>query len=102
MSGDEFLDLDGNEIEFAPGLPRVEPRLTLRSLAAFDVRRVEWLDRPFWQRRAFHLVAGRKGTTKGTLIAGLAARVSRGDLYAEPRRVLVVTSEDSVELDFKP
>ncbi len=28
--------------------------------------------------------------------------MSRGELYPEPKRVLVVTSEDSVELDFLP
>ena len=32
----------------------------------------------------------------------MAARVTTGDLYDQPMRVLVITSEDSVELDFKP
>src|SRR5436305_6004038 len=77
-------------------------RLTLRSLDTYDIRQVEWLDKPFLQRSAFHLLAGRKGSCKGTYICGLAARVSRGDLYDTPKRVLVVTSEDSIELDFLP
>jgi len=77
-------------------------RLRLRRLDDYAIRRVEWLEAPFLQRSAFHLLAGRKGTCKGTYICALAARVSRGELYAEPKRVLVVTSEDSVELDFKP
>jgi len=77
-------------------------RLTLRNLELFNVRRVEWLDKPFLQRSAFHLLAGRKGSCKGTYLCGLAARVSRGELYDRPKRVLVITSEDSVELDFLP
>lgn len=78
----------------------VDSRLT--PLTAFVVRPVHWLDKPFLQRAAFHLIAGRKGTAKGTYTCSLAARVSNGDLYSSPKRVLVVTSEDSVELDFLP
>jgi hypothetical protein len=84
---------------FAAGLPG---RDGLRSLADYTVRRVIWLDKPFLQRAAFVLLVGRKGVCKGTYICGLSAQVTRGDLYEEPKRVLVVTSEDSVELDFKP
>ena len=76
--------------------------LSLRGLDTYEIRRVEWLDKPFLQRSAFHLLAGRKGSCKGTYLCGLAARVTVGDLYEAPKRVLVVTSEDSVELDFKP
>jgi hypothetical protein len=82
--------------------PPPEGRLTLRWLDTYNIRRVEWLDKPFIQRAAFHLLAGRKGSCKGTWLCGLAARVTTGDLYGEPKRVLVITSEDSVELDFKP
>jgi hypothetical protein len=76
--------------------------LRLRNLDRYDVRKVVWLDKWFLQRAAFHLLAGRKGTCKGTWLCGLAATVTRGNLYGEPKRVLVITSEDSVELDFKP
>lgn len=78
------------------------PGLSVRNLSQYQIRRVEWLDKPFLQRSAFHLLAGRKGSCKGTWLCGLAARVSRGDLYTKPKRVLVITSEDSVELDFLP
>lgn len=77
-------------------------RLTLRPLTSYTIRKIEWLDKPFLQRSAFHLLAGRKGTCKGTWICGLAARVSRADLFPEPRSILVVTSEDSVSVDFMP
>jgi hypothetical protein len=76
--------------------------LATRDLSDYSVRRVEWLERPFWQRNCYTLFTGKKGVCKGTLLAGLAARTTRGKLYDAPKRVLVVTSEDSVELDFKP
>jgi hypothetical protein len=82
--------------------PPAADKLTVRWLDTYKIRRVEWLDRPFLQRSAFHLLAGRKGSCKGTWLAGIASRVTTGDLYGEPKRVLVITSEDSVELDFKP
>jgi hypothetical protein len=84
-------------------IPAADPeRLSLRWLNTYGIRKVEWLDKPFLQRAAFTLLAGRKGSCKGTYLCGLAARVTTGDLYGEPQRVLVITSEDSVELDFKP
>lgn len=85
-----------------PAPSSTAPRLSLRWLNTYGIRKVEWLDKPFLQRSAFHLLAGRKGSCKGTYLCGLAARVTTGDLYGEPQRVLVITSEDSVELDFKP
>ncbi|MBA3843318.1 MAG: AAA family ATPase [Actinobacteria bacterium] len=82
-----------------PDTPQIEGT---RSLDSYRVRGVEWIDKPFLQRAAFHLLAGRKGTCKGTYVAGLAARVTTGRLQPQPRRVLIVTSEDSIELDFLP
>ncbi|MEO5575050.1 MAG: AAA family ATPase [Gaiellaceae bacterium] len=87
------------DIEFAPDIPA---RLSLRQLDSYRIRRVEWLDKPHLQRGAFHLLAGRKGVCKGTWICRTAARVTTGELYGEPKRVLVITSEDSIELDFLP
>ena len=75
--------------------------LRIKSLGDFKLDRVEWIDKPFLQRAAFHLLAGRKGVCKGTYLAGLCARMSTGRL-GETRRVLVITSEDSIRLDFGP
>lgn len=91
------IDLDG-----PPEQAGATPRLRLRNLSGYDVRRVKWLEKPFWQAGAFHLLGGRKGSCKGTLLARQTARVTTGDLYGSPKRVLVITSEDSIELDFKP
>ncbi len=76
--------------------------LEFRRLADIQMRSIEWLDKPLWQRAAFQLVAGRKGAGKGTYLAGLAARISRGDLFGGPRNVLIVATEDSDEIDVKP
>jgi hypothetical protein len=86
----------------ASSAPRDYGELGLRPGDEFNVRKVEWLDKPFLQRACFVVFAGRKGSCKGTHLCGLAARVTNGQLYDEPKQVLVVTSEDSVELDFLP
>lgn len=96
----ERFEYEEVDVTFAPDLPNA--RLTLRTLDTYRIRRVEWLDKPQLQRGAFHVLAGRKGVCKGTLLCGVAARVTTGELYGEPKRVLVITSEDSIELDFLP
>jgi hypothetical protein len=70
-------------------------------LTAFATKPVVFLDRPFWQKSAFHLKVGRKGVGKGTSLADLSARFSRGEL-GEKRRVVWIGSEDSVSIDVKP
>jgi predicted ATP-dependent serine protease len=71
------------------------------TLDEVQMRSIEWLDKPLWQRRAFHLLTGSKGAGKGTYTALLIAKITRG-LVAEPRNVIIVSSEDSVEVDIKP
>ena len=83
----------------APGRSR---GLALRTLTDYAVRRVVWLDKPFLQRAAFHLLAGRKGVAARDTHCSLAARVHLRRPLRRAKRVLVVTSEDCVELDFKP
>jgi AAA domain len=80
-----------------------EPRkLEFRRLADVEMRSIEWLEKPLWQRAAFHLVAGKKGSGKGTYVARLAARVSLGALFDQPMNVLLAAGEDSDEIDLKP
>jgi hypothetical protein len=70
-------------------------------LAAFATKPVVFLDPPFWQAAAFHLKVGRKGVGKGTSLADLAARFTRGEMG--PKRCVVwIGSEDSVSIDVKP
>jgi hypothetical protein len=76
--------------------------LRVRRLADVEMRSIEWLDKPLFQRAAFQLVAGKKGSGKGTYLCGLAARVTRGELFERPMNVLVIASEDSDEIDVKP
>jgi hypothetical protein len=71
--------------------------LELTPLTTVEMRSIEWLERPLWQRSAFQLLAGPKGAGKGTYLAGLAARISRSEA-----NIIFVTSEDSVAIDLKP
>jgi len=65
------------------------------------MRSIVFLDKPLWQQSAFHLLAGRKGVGKGTMLADLGARVTRGELGAK-HNVVWIASEDSAAIDIKP
>jgi len=75
-----------------PGTIRAD-RVTMRS--------IDWLDKPYLQRSAFHLFAGPKGVGKGTKLAGITADFTRG-VYGDNSRVIYVSSEDSMEVDTVP
>ena len=70
-------------------------------LSEIEIRSIRFLDRPFWQAAAFHLLTGRKGVGKGTTLADLAARITLGEL-GDKRTVLWIGSEDSASVDVKP
>jgi hypothetical protein len=65
------------------------------------MRSIVFVDKPLLQADAFHLVVGRKGQGKGTLLAAWAAAVTRGEL-GEKRNVVWIGSEDSNAIDIKP
>lgn len=73
-----------------------------RRLSEFAMRSIKFLDRPLFQQAAFHLVAGKKGAGKGTYLALVASKVTRGELFDRPMNVLVVSSEDSASIDIRP
>ena len=66
-----------------------------------ELRSIVFVDRPLWQADAFHLLAGRKGQGKGTLLALHAAAVTRGELGPK-RNVVWISSEDSAGIDIGP
>src|SRR5262245_46545735 len=74
-----------------------DPPLQAVPAAAITMRSIEWLEKPIWQRSAFQLLSGVKGSGKGTYLAGLAARVSQSG-----KGVLFIASEDSAEIDLVP
>jgi hypothetical protein len=76
-------------------------RFMWASLDEIEERSITFLDRPILQASAFHLLFGRKGVGKGTVIADTAARMTRGEL-GEKRTVLWIASEDSAAIDVKP
>jgi hypothetical protein len=77
------------------------PRIIWQPLAEVQMRSIVFLDPPLLQADAFHLLAGRKGVGKGTVLVEIAARVTRGEL-GEKRRVVWIGSEDSAAIDIKP
>jgi hypothetical protein len=70
-------------------------------LADVEMRSIVFVDKPLLQADAFHLLVGRKGVGKGTVLADYAARVTRGEL-GEARNVIWVGSEDSAAIDIRP
>src|SRR4051794_5088243 len=72
-------------------LPTIRPIETVR-LTDVEMRSIRWVDRPFLQQAAFHVLAGKKGAGKGTWIANLIARATTGDLFGRPRNVLILAS----------
>lgn len=94
----------GQEIEAAqtitvttPPEPDTERALRIRPLAGVAMRSIEWLEKPLWQKSAFQLLAGPKGSGKGTYLAALAARVTHTGQNA-----VFISTEDSAEIDLKP
>lgn len=69
--------------------------------SSVQMRSIEFVDKPLLQASAFHLVVGRKGMGKGTLLANIAARVMRGELGPK-RNVVWIGSEDSAAIDVVP
>jgi hypothetical protein len=89
------------------GYPSVDPipdgcsrkhGIVWERLSQTEMRSIRFLDRPLLQASAFHLVAGRKGQGKGTVLSDIAARVNRGEL-GEKRNVVWIGSEDSAAID---
>jgi putative DNA primase/helicase len=70
-------------------------------LSEVEMRSIVFVDRPLLQADAFHLVCGRKGMGKGTVLSEIASRVTRGELGSK-RNVVWIGSEDSNSIDVRP
>jgi hypothetical protein len=70
-------------------------------LSDVEMRSIVFVDRPLLQADAFHLVCGRKGMGKGTVLSEIASRVTRGELGSK-RNVVWIGSEDSNSIDVRP
>ena len=73
-----------------------------RTLSEIEVTPIRFAERPLWQQAAFHLVVGQKGCGKGTYLASVAARVTRGELGPRRRVIWIAAGEDSLSADVKP
>jgi len=78
-----------------------EHTVSWRRLSEVEMRSIRFRDKPLLQADAFHLLTGRKGQGKGTVLSGIAARVNRGEL-GEKSNVVWIGSEDSNAIDVKP
>ena len=70
-------------------------------LSDVEMRSIVFVDKPLLQADALHLLVGRKGQGKGTLLSDIAARVTRGEL-GDKRNVVWIGSEDSAAIDIHP
>jgi hypothetical protein len=77
------------------------PRIVWKRLSDVEMRSITFRDKPLLQADAFHVLAGRKGVGKGTVIASFASRVTQGELGPN-RNVVWIGSEDSASIDLKP
>ena len=99
--------LDERELEqIARSVARYRPEpanggIAWGQLSTVEMRSIVFVDKPLLQAAAFHLFVGRKGVGKGTLLAEIIARVTRGEL-GERCNVVWVGSEDSAAIDLKP
>lgn len=78
------------------------PDLKFTPLSQIVERPIVWIDFPFLQGSAFHLLAGIKNAGKGTLLAHHAARFTRGELGPKRHVLWMALGEDSYGIDVRP
>jgi hypothetical protein len=101
----EYDNMPSRLLEIAVAAADENPetaRSHLVSLENIDMRSVEFVEKPFWQRSAFHLIAGVKNASKGTFLCHYAARVTRGEMGGKTNVIWVANGEDSYSIDIKP
>jgi AAA domain len=78
-------------------------RFDRRALATVEPRQVRWLVPGLIPLRTLTLVAGIGGVGKSTWLAGIAARLTRGDfLDGDPGNVLIISFEDGASDVLRP
>jgi hypothetical protein len=77
-------------------------RLRLRRLVEVHPRQVRWLLPGLIPLKTITLVAGVGGLGKSTWLAGVAARVSQGEVGGRPANVLLVSFEDTAAEVLRP
>jgi hypothetical protein len=76
--------------------------LQWKNLAEIEAKAIEFLDYPFLQRSCFHLLTGVKNAGKGTWLAHMTARMTRGELGERERVLWLSLGEDDYAYDVKP
>jgi hypothetical protein len=75
----------------------VDDLIIVRYSTDIGMRSIRYFEKPLWQLSAFQVLGGAKGSGKGTYWAGLSSRMTQ-----ENMNVLIVSTEDSAEVDVKP
>ncbi len=104
--GTDWCDWHGGQREFrellAAASAHARAEFQWTALADVVAKPIVYVAKPFLLASAFHLLAGIKNAGKGTWLACIAARVSRGE-YGGKRHVLwIALGEDSYSIDVKP
>ena len=72
------------------------------SLDNIEAQPIVFVEKPFFQKAAFHLVTGIKNAGKGTFLALTSARITRGELGERRQVMWAALGEDSYAIDVKP
>src|SRR5439155_4525385 len=93
----------GDVAAVPPGRPNDGSRFRLRPLAEVQPRQIRWLLPGLIPLRALTLVAGVGGLGKSTWLAGVAARLTRGELNGgDPGDVILISYEDAAAEVLRP
>jgi hypothetical protein len=81
-----------------------QPKKTdgLRPLSDIEMLPIRFVDKPWFQADAFHLLVGKKNAGKGTFLSHIAARVTLGEFGDKRNVIWIAAGEDSLALDVRP
>jgi hypothetical protein len=82
--------------------PNAREEHAWQRLSTVEMLPIRFVDKPLFQAAAFHLLVGKKGVGKGTFLAHLAARYTRGELGDKRSVLWIAAGEDSFSIDVLP
>ena len=82
--------------------PNAREERAWRRLSTVEMLPIRFVDKPLFQAAAFHLLVGKKSVGKGTFLAHLAARYTRGELGDKRSVLWIAAGEDSLSIDVLP
>jgi hypothetical protein len=77
-------------------------KINFTQITQLEMEAIRFVDFPLFQSSAFHMLVAKKGQGKGTFMAAIAARFTRGELGDKSNVLWIACGEDSYSLDVKP